>query len=65
MLENENITRFGLSQPELFRVDNGNMTQINFDERPGFSFSQPAHIENLLLCTQVQNKQFTQQSQVI
>ncbi|XP_076678572.1 serine/threonine-protein kinase grp [Andrena cerasifolii] len=63
MLEDENLTRFCLSQPELLGMENTNAAQINLEERPGFSFSQPAHIEDLLLCTQVQNKQFTQPSQ--
>lgn len=65
MLEDENLTRFCLSQPELLGMENTNAVQINLEERPGFSFSQPAHIEDLLLCTQVQNKQFTQPSQVM
>lgn len=64
VLEEENLTRFCLSQPELLVVQNVNAAQINLEERPGFSFSQPAHIEDLLLCTQVQTKQFTQASQV-
>ncbi|XP_076240707.1 serine/threonine-protein kinase grp [Calliopsis andreniformis] len=63
MLEDENLTRFGLSQPELLGIDNNSMTQFGLEERPKFSFSQPAHIEDLLLCTQIQNKQFTQPSQ--
>ncbi|XP_076295391.1 serine/threonine-protein kinase grp [Lasioglossum baleicum] len=62
MLEDENLTRFCLSQPELPRVQN-NVVEINLEEQPGFSFSQPAHIEDLLVCTQVQNKQLTQASQ--
>ncbi|XP_076651707.1 serine/threonine-protein kinase grp [Halictus rubicundus] len=62
MLEDENSTRFCLSQPELIRVQN-NVVEINLEEQPGFSFSQPAHIEDLLVCTQVQNKQLTQASQ--
>lgn len=62
-IEDENLTRFCLSQPELPGVENANPVEINLEERPGFSFSQPAHIEDLLLCTQVQNKQFTQASQ--
>ncbi|XP_034193551.1 serine/threonine-protein kinase grp isoform X1 [Osmia lignaria lignaria] len=62
VLEDENLTRFGLSQPELPTTENANAVQINLDERQGFSFSQPAHIEDLLLCTQVQTK-FTQASQ--
>ncbi|XP_060825265.1 serine/threonine-protein kinase grp [Bombus pascuorum] len=62
-IEHENLTRFCLSQPELPGIENANPVEINLEERPGFSFSQPAHIEDLLLCTQVQNKQFTQTSQ--
>ncbi|XP_076759826.1 serine/threonine-protein kinase grp [Xylocopa sonorina] len=63
VLEDENLTRFCLSQPELPAVESFNAVEINFDERLGFSFSQPAHIEDLLLCTQVQTKQLTQASQ--
>lgn len=59
--EDENMTRFCLSQPELPGIENVNAAHINLEER--FSFSQPAHIEDLLLCTQVQAKQLTQQSQ--
>lgn len=62
MLEDENLTRSSLSQPELPRIQN-NAIEINLEEQPGFSFSQPAHIEDLLVCTQVQNKQLTQASQ--
>lgn len=63
MLEDENLTRLCLSQPELPRIEN-NASEINLEEQPGFSFSQPAHIEDLLVCTQVQNK-LTEASQVI
>ncbi|CAK9794733.1 Serine/threonine-protein kinase grp [Anthophora plagiata] len=63
VLEDENLTRFCLSQPELIGVEYENAEHINLEERPGFSFSQPAHIEDLLLCTQVQTKQLTQASQ--
>ncbi|CAL7938258.1 unnamed protein product [Xylocopa violacea] len=63
VLEDENLTRFCLSQPELPALESFNAVEINFDERLGFSFSQPAHIEDLLLCTQVQTKQLTQASQ--
>ncbi|KAK1122622.1 hypothetical protein K0M31_009065 [Melipona bicolor] len=63
ILEDEKLARFCLSQPELLAIENANPVQINFEERPGFSFSQPAHIEDLLLCTQVQTKPFTQASQ--
>lgn len=65
VMDDENLTRFCLSQPELPAVENANAVEINLEERPGFSFSQPAHIEDLLLCTQVQTKQFTQASQVV
>lgn len=61
--EEENPGRFCLSQPELFGVENVNIANVKVDERPGLSFSQPAHIEDLLLCTQVQALQCTQQSQ--
>lgn len=57
----ENLTRFCLSQPELPGVENATAIQINLEERPGFSFSQPAHIEDLLLCTQA--NPYTQASQ--
>ena len=64
ILEDEKLARFCLSQPELPVIGNANPVQINLEERPGFSLSQPAHIEDLLLCTQVQTKPFTQASQV-
>lgn len=53
-----------LSQPELPGMENNDLIQINLDERPAFSFSQPAHIDDLLLCTQLQAMQHTQPSQV-
>ncbi|XP_017886300.1 serine/threonine-protein kinase grp isoform X1 [Ceratina calcarata] len=62
-LEDENLTRYCLSQPELPTVESASAVGINLEERPGFSFSQPAHLEDLLLSTQVQNKQFTQSQQ--
>ncbi|KAG7200518.1 hypothetical protein KM043_001082 [Ampulex compressa] len=62
-LENEDLTRLCLSQPELPGMENITTMRINLEERPGFSFSQPAHMEDLLLCTQVQTMQQTQPSQ--
>ncbi|XP_031847438.1 serine/threonine-protein kinase grp isoform X1 [Nomia melanderi] len=61
MLEDENLTRFCLSQPELPRIEN-NASEINLEKQPGFSFSQPAHIEDLLVCTHVYSTQETQQN---
>lgn len=58
--EEENLTRFCLSQPELPGMKNDGSVHINLEERPGFSFSQPAHVEDLLLCTQLQTTQHTQ-----
>ncbi|XP_029669277.1 serine/threonine-protein kinase grp [Formica exsecta] len=52
--EDESLRNVCLSQPEFPRTDNGNTIQFNLDERPAFSFSQPAHMEDLLLCTQLQ-----------
>lgn len=60
--DEENLTRFCLSQPELPGVENVHSVRINLEERPAFSFSQPAHMEDLLLCSQVQLQQ-TQNSQ--
>lgn len=60
--EDESLRNVCLSQPEFPRTDNGNTIQFNLDERPAFSFSQPAHMEDLLLCTQLQV--LTQPSQV-
>jgi len=60
--EDESLRNVCLSQPEFPRTDNGNTIQFNLDERPAFSFSQPAHMEDLLLCTQLQA--LTQPSQV-
>lgn len=60
--EDESLRNVCLSQPEFPRTDNGNTIQFNLDERPAFSFSQPAHIEDLFLCTQLQA--LTQPSQV-
>lgn len=62
-VEEENSARFCLSQPELCGEENVNLVNIKVDERPGLSFSQPAHIEDLLLSTQIQTLQCTQASQ--
>ncbi|KAL0115596.1 hypothetical protein PUN28_010839 [Cardiocondyla obscurior] len=59
-VEDENLRNVCLSQPEFPRMEN-NVIQFNLDERSKFSFSQPAHVEDLLLGTQLQA--FTQQSQ--
>ena len=42
-------------------MESNDTIQFNLDRRPTFSFSQPAHVEDLLLGTQLQ---FTQPSQV-
>ncbi|XP_008553798.1 serine/threonine-protein kinase grp [Microplitis demolitor] len=53
--------RVCLSQPEFPSVNSS--VHINLDERPGFSFSQPAALEDLLLSTQpVQNTQNSTQN---
>ncbi|KMQ93264.1 serine threonine-protein kinase grp-like protein [Lasius niger] len=52
--EYESLRNVCLSQPEFPRTDGSNTIQFNLDERPAFSFSQPAHMEDLLLCTQLQ-----------
>ncbi|XP_063976050.1 serine/threonine-protein kinase grp [Diachasmimorpha longicaudata] len=58
--DDEDITRLGLSQPEFPDTENQSL-HINADERPGFSFSQPAALEDLFLSTQpVQNTQTSQ-----
>ncbi|XP_034947360.1 serine/threonine-protein kinase grp [Chelonus insularis] len=55
----EPLMRLGLSQPEFPGIENS--LHINLEERQGFSFSQPAALEDLLLLTQpVQNTQSTQ-----
>lgn len=51
-----------MSQPEFPGVESDDGIQFNLDRRPTFSFSQPAHVEDLLLGTQLQA--FTQPSQV-
>lgn len=61
-LDDEYITRLGLSQPEFPDSENQSL-HINLEERPGFSFSQPAALEDLFLSTQpVQNTQTSQNS---
>ncbi|XP_066586977.1 serine/threonine-protein kinase grp [Prorops nasuta] len=55
--------KFCLSQPELPREENLNSVNINLETREGISFSQPAHMEDLLISTQVQMLQQTQPSQ--
>ena len=62
--DDENLTRFCLSQPELPGPNNHTIININIDERPGFSFSQPAQLEDLLLCTQLQATHNSQPNQV-
>lgn len=53
--------RVCLSQPEFPSVNSS--VHVNLDERPGFSFSQPAALEDLLLSTQpVQNTQNSTQN---
>lgn len=60
--ENESLRNVCLSQPEFSGMESNNAIQFNLDGRPTFSFSQPAHVEDLLLGTQLQA--FTQPSQV-
>jgi len=60
-VEDENLRNVCLSQPEFPGMEN-DAIQFNLDGRPTFSFSQPAHVEDLLLGTQLQV--FTQPSQV-
>ncbi|XP_014612143.1 PREDICTED: serine/threonine-protein kinase grp-like [Polistes canadensis] len=47
-----NPSRSCLSQPDFVGEENVNIENMKLDEKTGFSFSQPAHIEDLLLCTQ-------------
>jgi len=61
-VEDESLRNVCLSQPEFPGMESIGATQINLNERPTFSFSQPAHVEDLLLCTQLQA--MTQPSQV-
>lgn len=58
--EAENLRNVCLSQPEFPGMDCTDSIQFNLDGRQ-FSFSQPAHVEDLLLGTQLQA--FTQASQ--
>ncbi|XP_071569597.1 serine/threonine-protein kinase grp isoform X1 [Temnothorax nylanderi] len=58
--EDENLRNVCLSQPEFPGMEN-DAIQFNLGNRPTFSFSQPAHVEDLLLGTQLQA--FTQPSQ--
>ncbi|XP_029155762.1 serine/threonine-protein kinase grp isoform X1 [Nylanderia fulva] len=51
--EDESLRNVCLSQPEFPQMDSNSTIQFNLDERPA-SFSQPAHVEDLLLCTQLQ-----------
>lgn len=60
-VEDENLRNVCLSQPEFLGMESNNAIQFNLDERPPFSFSQPAHVDDLL-CTQLQT--LTQPSQV-
>lgn len=60
-IEDENLRNVCLSQPEFLGMKSNTAIQFNLDERPLFSFSQPAHVEDLL-CTQLQT--LTQPSQV-
>ncbi|XP_018050813.1 PREDICTED: serine/threonine-protein kinase grp isoform X2 [Atta colombica] len=59
-IEDENLRNVCLSQPEFPGIESSDTIQFNLDRRPTFSFSQPAHVEDLLLGTQLQ---FTQPSQ--
>ncbi|XP_020287477.1 serine/threonine-protein kinase grp [Pseudomyrmex gracilis] len=59
-VEDENLRNVCLSQPEFLGMESNNAIQFNLDERPPFSFSQPAHVDDLL-CTQLQT--LTQPSQ--
>ncbi|XP_019700413.1 serine/threonine-protein kinase grp isoform X3 [Harpegnathos saltator] len=61
--EDENLRNVCLSQPELPGMESNSVIQFNLNGRPAFSFSQPAHVEDLLLCTQLQAMQQTQPSQ--
>nr|XP_012235471.1 PREDICTED: serine/threonine-protein kinase grp [Linepithema humile] len=52
--EDESLRNVCLSQPEFPGMESISATEFNLTERPTFSFSQPAHVEDLLLCTQLQ-----------
>ncbi|XP_046411151.1 serine/threonine-protein kinase grp [Neodiprion fabricii] len=55
-----NVSRFCLSQPEMPGIEINKTDCMNFEQRPGFSFSQPTDVEDLLLCTPLQTTQHTQ-----
>ncbi|XP_011313971.1 serine/threonine-protein kinase grp [Fopius arisanus] len=57
--DEECVTRFGLSQPEFPHMENQPL-YMNLEERPGFSFSQPAALGDLLLLTQPVQTQTSQ-----
>ncbi|XP_012266279.1 serine/threonine-protein kinase grp [Athalia rosae] len=54
------VPRLGLSQPEFPGLEASYTDDMNFEQRAGFSFSQPTDMEDLLLCTQLQTTQYTQ-----
>ncbi|XP_033222243.1 serine/threonine-protein kinase grp isoform X2 [Belonocnema kinseyi] len=58
--EEEVLMRTCLSQPELPGKETNGLSTFTIEERPGFSFSQPAHMEDLLLSTQLQTLAYTQ-----
>ncbi|XP_012534184.2 serine/threonine-protein kinase grp [Monomorium pharaonis] len=58
--EDENLRNACLSQPEFPWMESNNAIQFNLDGRQ-FSFSQPAHVDDLIVATQLQA--FTQASQ--
>ncbi|XP_012288696.1 serine/threonine-protein kinase grp [Orussus abietinus] len=61
--DHQDLKRLCLSQPELPGMENINYQRINFVERPAFCFSQPAHMEDLLLSSQLHATQHTQSTQ--
>lgn len=62
--DEESMTKICYSQPEL--IENDIITSaFTTKECPNFSFSQPAHMEDLLLSTQLQTLPNTQTSQVL
>ena len=63
--DEESSAKLCLSQPELPGIENHGLSTFTIEERPGFSFSQPAHMEDLLLSTQLQTLPNTQTSQVL
>lgn len=59
--DDDNSIRVCLSQPELPGPGYNTSVQLNCVDRPGFSFSQPAALEDLLLSSQpVQSTQSSQ-----